>query len=330
MEIERGLSVVITGASSGIGRAAAHIFAERGARLTLLARRSDLLDEVVEECERLGGQAVSVVADVTDPEDVVNAARVALDAYGGIDVWINNAGTGVFGPFAEGGIALHKQVIEVNLLGSMYGAAAALPVFRRQGHGILINNISMGGWAPVPFAAAYTASKFGLRGFTASLRRELRNWPDIHVCAVFPASIDTPGFEHGANQSDREIDPGSILYAPEDVAEAFVGLVEWPRDEVAVGWPARAGQIAYALAPGPVEHLMGAALHRYMRRAPPAPRTQGAHLHPLPNGRGASGGWRERKGVPSARAPSIGLAVAGAALAIGTVALTRRRRGSKR
>jgi short-subunit dehydrogenase len=324
--LDRGLSVVITGASSGIGRAAARLFAQHGARLTLAARRGDLLDEVVEECERLGGEAVSVVTDVTVAEEVVNAARVALDSFGAIDVWINNAGTGVFGPFAEGGLELHRKVIEVNLLGSMYGAAVALPVFRRQGHGVLINNISMGGWAPVPFAAAYTASKFGLRGFTASLRQELRNEPHIHVCAVFPASIDTPGFAHGANQSGRELDPGSVLYAPEDVAEAFVGLVQWPREEVAVGWPARAGQIAYALAPGPVEHLMGAALHRYMRRAPRAPRTQGALLHPLPAGRGASGGWRERKRVPSARGPSIGLAVAGAALALGTIAIVRRRR----
>jgi NADP-dependent 3-hydroxy acid dehydrogenase YdfG len=103
MTLDRGLSVVITGASSGIGRAAARLFAQHGARLTLAARRGDLLDEVVEECEGLGGQAVSVVTDVTAAEEVINAARVALDSFGTIDVWINNAGTGCSGPSRKAG-----------------------------------------------------------------------------------------------------------------------------------------------------------------------------------------------------------------------------------
>ncbi len=325
-----GLSVVITGASSGIGRASALAFARRGARLALAARRAELIEEVAEECRRLGAEAVAVPTDVTDAAAVENLARAAQDAFGGIDVWINNAGTGVFGPYEKADIALHRRTIEVNLLGSMYGAYAVLPVFLRQGHGVLINNISLGGWSPTPFAAAYTASKFALRGFSASLRQELGDHPEIHVCGVFPAIIDTPGLDHGANVSGRQINPGPLIYAPEDVAETFVSLVRWPRDEVAVGWPARAAQIAYALAPGPTEHLMGTFMRRALARASPAPRTQGALLQPVATGRGVSGGWRDRKGLPfSARRTSsaVGIAaLAGVALLLGTKAAARARR----
>jgi len=325
-----GLSIVITGASSGIGRAAALAFARLGARLTLAARRADLIEEVARECRDLGTRAIAVPTDVTDHEAVDRLAQAARRAFGGIDVWINNAGTGVFGPYQDAEIALHRRTVEVNLLGSMHGAYAALPVFLDQGHGILINNISLGGWAPSPFAAAYTASKFALRGFSASLRQELGEYPHIHVCGVFPAIIDTPGLDHGANVSGRQINPGPLIYAPEDVAETFVSLVRRPRDEVAVGWPARAAQVAYALAPGPTEHLMGAAMRRALRRAAPAPRTQGALLTPVPTGRGVSGGWRDRKGLPSSArrtGTAMGVvALAGLALLFGTRAAARTHR----
>ncbi|KAA2237801.1 SDR family oxidoreductase [Salinarimonas soli] len=323
-------SVVITGASSGIGRAAALAFARLGARLTLAARRADLLQEVADECQRLGAHAIAVPTDVTDARAVADLAAAARRAFGSIDVWINNAGTGVFGPYQNASIDLHRRTIEVNLLGSMHGAHAVLPIFLRQGHGILINNVSLGGWAPTPFAAAYTASKFGLRGFAASLRQELGAHRDIHVCGVFPAMIDTPGLDHGANVSGRGIDPGPLIYAPEDVAEAFVSLVRWPRDEIAVGWPARAAQVAYALAPGPTEHLMGAFVRRALDRAERAPRTEGALLAPVETGRAVSGGWRDRKGLPfSARQTStaIGLAtLAGLAALIGARSFARARR----
>lgn len=322
----RNAVVVITGASSGIGRAAALAFARWGARMVLAARRAGALEDLARECRAFGKPALAVPTDVTDAEAVEALARAAHDAFGRIDVWINNAGTGVFGPFQDAPLDLHRLTIAVNLMGGVHGAYAALPHFLRQGRGTLITNISLGGWAPAPFAAAYTASKFGLRGFTASLRQELRRYPRIHVCSVFPAMIDTPGLDHGANVSGRRIDAGPLVYAPEDVAETFVHLARHPRDEVAVGWPARAAQVAYALAPGPTEHAMGLAIHRALDRARPAPRTHGALRQPLPGKAGTSGGWRERKGVPSGRTMSL----AGAALLGGAALLVLSTRAAAR
>ena len=296
----RGMRVVITGASSGIGRAAAVAFAGRGASVILAARREPVLQKLARECEELGGRALAVPTDVTDSDAVLQLVNRAQQTFGGIDVWINNAGTGVFGAYQDGDIRLHRRTIEVNLLGTMHGAFAVLPVFLQQRRGVLINNISLGGWAPTPFAASYTASKFGLRGFTASLRQELASYPNIHVCAVFPSMVDTPGFVHGANRSGRKLNPGPMLYQPEDVAEAFMKLAAHPRDEIAVGWPARVGQISYAMAPRPTEYLLGAVFRFLISRAGPEERTEGALLQPLARGTTASGGWLARKRLPPA------------------------------
>lgn len=323
-----GRTVVITGASSGIGRASALAFARRGANLVLAARRAELLEEVAAECFALGAQAVAAPTDVTDANAVEDLASAAEAAYGSIDIWINNAGVGVFGRYDETDLALHRRTVEVNLLGAMNAAAAVIPRFVRQRAGVLINNISLGAWTPTPFAAAYTASKFGLRGLTASLRQELSDYPDIHVCGVFPAMIDTPGFAHGANTSGRSLDPGPLLYRAEDVAQAFLKVARRPRAETTVGWPSGAGKLAYAAAP----QLFAAGVNGFMRatlaRARPAPRTDGAVLTPSRQGRGASGGWLLAKGLPSARvltaatAAGLGLAMVGVAAA----AMARRRR----
>jgi short-subunit dehydrogenase len=290
----RNSTVVITGASSGIGKAAALAFARKGANLVLAARRDEPLRDVAHDCESLGVEAITVVSDVRELDDMEHLAARAVERFGGIDVWINNAGIGLVGPFADVPMESHRQVIETNLFGTMNGTHAVLPHFLEQGSGTLITNISFGAWVAPPFAAAYAASKFGMEGFTQSLRMELLDWPDIHVCDVFPAVIDTPGYAHGGNYMGKELKPGSPILPPERVADAMVGLALHPRRGVSVGAMAPLTKFAHTIAPALTEAAMARGLRRYFRRAAPAPYTHGALFRPVPQGTGASGGYREQ------------------------------------
>src|ERR1700754_1622201 len=211
----KGKTIVITGASSGAGRAAALGFAPYGVSLVLAARNEVALDELAAECGVLGSDALVVVTDVTDPKAMINLVNAANDWQGKIDVWINNAGVLAAGDFDKTPMEVHAQVVETNLLGYMNGAHAILPIFKKQKKGILINNISIGGYFPVPYSAGYTASKFGLRGFSKALKSELSNWPNIYVCDLFPAFLDTPGIIHAANYTGKVLKPAPPVYDPQ-------------------------------------------------------------------------------------------------------------------
>jgi short-subunit dehydrogenase len=311
----RGATIVITGASSGVGRLAALTFARRGARLALAARGEESLAEIVRECEARGARAIGVPTDVTNIEAVRRLAREAARMLGPIDVWINNAGVGAVGGYIETPIEAHWRVVETNLLGYMNGAHAVLPHFLAARCGTLINNISLGAWAPAPFAAAYAASKFGLRGFSESLRAELTGWPHIHVCDVYPSFLDTPGVRHGANYTGRVLKPAPPVYDPQRVADAMLRVALRPRRTVIVGAPARLARLAHAVAPALTGWAAARFIELYLRQASGAPVTDGNLFDATPAESSARGGWqKQNQPLRVAAAVLATVAVAGVAL----------------
>lgn len=172
------------------------------------------LEDVVTRCESYGALTMSLPADTTDEETMRGVARRAIETFGRIDVWVNNAAVTLFGRFDEVPMADTQRVIETNLIGYVHGARAAMSYFREQGAGVLINVDSVVASAPQPYTAAYVSTKYAVRGFFECVRMELAldDAPDIHVCTVFPASIDTPLFQQGANYSGRDVKPLSPVY----------------------------------------------------------------------------------------------------------------------
>src|ERR671917_2585193 len=288
----RDATVVITGASSGIGLATARAFSRRGASVVLAARRLALLEEAARECEELGGRALAVPTDVTDPNQTRQLARSAVSAFGGIDVWINNAGTSMWGPFEEIPLESQTRLIELNLLGAINGSHAALPrFFEEGGRGIIVNVSSIFGRVPMPWAAAYTASKAGLAGFTEALRSELASRSGIEVCGVYPAYVDTPTYLNSANYTGRALRPVPPVVPPERVAERIIGLALRPRRSVRVG-ALHASAVPYALAPDPTGRLVAGLGQRFLfRSGPPADNNDGGLFETVPAEAEVRGGW---------------------------------------
>jgi short-subunit dehydrogenase len=291
--------VVITGASSGIGRAAAHAFASEGARLVLAARDETALAEVVQECTARGATALAVQTDVTDSEQMrALADRAAAFGNGQIDVWINNAGVGAVGKFEETPLEAHEQVLQTDLLGYLRGAYVAWPYFKAQKRGTLINTLSLGSWVAQPYAAAYSASKYGLRGLSEALRGELIGYPDIHVCDIYPAVMDTPGFRDAGNFTGHALKPPPPLYDPKLVAKAMVACALRPRPSTTVGAAATMARVAHFLTPG-FPLLSGWLTRLGVEHSPQSPSSSGNLFTPPRGDRRIEGGWRAARHSPS-------------------------------
>lgn len=263
MNFSHARVAVITGASSGLGRETAYQLAARGWRLVLAARRAAELEVTALGCRERGGAALVVPTDVTQPDAVARLAAAALAEWGVIDLWINNAGVTLFSAIDDGDLADHRRVLEVNLFGAIHGARAVLPIFRRQRRGTLINVGSVLSKVGNPFVAAYAISKFALHGLSEALRVEYAEHRDIHVCTLFPYTIDTQHFEVGANTIGRRAHAMPPMQSPERVARALVDLAEHPRRLRFVPRYVVLGLVVHWLMPRTCERLLLRALRRF-------------------------------------------------------------------
>jgi short-subunit dehydrogenase len=283
--------IVITGASSGIGRATALALAKKGAHVVLAARREDPLDELAQSCEALGVRALVVPTDVSEAAAVRALATQAVHAFGRIDGWVNNAGVYLVGSLEETPDDAFRQVMETNFFGTVYGARAALAQFRHQGRGTLINVSSVFGSTAAPYVSAYAASKFAVRGFSASIRQEFEG-TGIHVCTILPAAVDTPLWQHSANYTGWRVRPIEPIYSPERVAHAILRVLERPQRELFISPSRRVFPVLHALFPAASEKSMRAMTERRQFDRRHQPRTSGNVFQPMAQGTSPSAGYR--------------------------------------
>jgi short-subunit dehydrogenase len=288
----RGRVIVVTGASSGIGRATALECARLGAGVVVAARRQTALETLVEECERMDGKAIAMAVDLGVPTAMDDLAELAVETFGAIDVWVNNAGLYAVGRFEDTPDDAFERIVQVDLMAVARGSRAALRAFRRQRSGVLINVSSMVGGLAGPYVSAYAASKWAVRGFSFALREELREDPDIHVCVVRPSSIDTPIFRQAANFSGRRIKALTPTYTPEQAASTIIRLIERPRREAIVGRSGQALALARHAAPGLVDRIFARrAVRDQFDGDEPAEETAGNLFEPDERWATVSGGW---------------------------------------
>ena len=326
-----GRVVVITGASSGIGRATALKFAEAGDAVVIAARRKNLLNDIVDRCEELGTQALAVETDVSKEDSVEKLVNSAVKQFGRIDVWVNDAGVGAVGKFDEVPVEEHRRVIETNVNGTIYGSHAALRQFKKQDRGILINISSVLGKVTQPYMSSYAASKHAVRALGACIRQEL--WlderEDIHVCTVFPQSVDTPFFENEANRSGYKVKPAPPIVEPEQAAEVIFGLAESPQDEAHVGKMGKVMSMQQKISRKGTEKQMAVMTDR--KHFDKSKRVKG-HSGNLFQGSKSNegeihGGWKNGSSA-NRKKPLTALAVA-APVAVGVYALLKNRKSSQ-
>ncbi|MBF2006685.1 MAG: SDR family oxidoreductase [Chlorogloeopsis fritschii C42_A2020_084] len=249
--------VAVVGASSGIGRNAALQFANRGAKVVVAARSQPGLESLVEEIQKMGGEATAVVADVTVFEQVKAIADRAVEQYGRLDTWVHNAAVELYAAFEVTTPEEFKRVIDVNLMGQVYGAMAALPHLKREGRGALIHVTSVEARRSLPLQSAYAASKHGVDGFLESLRVELMHEKlPISVTNIMPASINTPLFNKA--RTKLGVKPMGVppVYQPSLVAKAIVEVAERPKRDVVVGDAGKAILAAQRISPSAVDAYM--------------------------------------------------------------------------
>jgi short-subunit dehydrogenase len=249
--------VVILGASSGIGRETTLQFARRGAKVVVAARSVTGLESLAGEITQDGGQVTWVDCDVTEFEQVERVAQTAVDVYGRIDTWVSVAGVGGFATFEDTSLEDIRRIIDVNLMGQVHGAKAALPRLRQAGGGALISISSVEGLVSLPLHSPYAASKHAVEGLFDGIRRELMyQGVPISVTSVKPATINTPFFTNAMNKMDRTPKGAPPVYQPSVVAECVLYAAEHPVRDLYAGGAAKKMVMNQITMPGLLDRML--------------------------------------------------------------------------
>lgn len=316
---------MITGASAGLGRSIAHRFAKASARMGLIARNPEALEAAREEVQRLGGEAVVLPVDVSDAAAVEAAAAKLDEAYGPIDVWINNAMVSVFSPVKEMTAEEYKRVTEVTYLGYVYGTMSALHRMLPRDKGTIIQVGSALALRSIPLQSAYCASKHAIVGFTDSLRCELdHDKSNVHITVVQMPAMNTMQFTWVKSRLPDKPQPVPPIFQPEVAAEVVYAAAQArrPRREYWVGAPTVEAMVAQRVIPGLLDRYLGRTGYKAQQTdTPDSPDRKNNLMHPVPGKHQAHGPFDARAHAFSAQVfldlNRKWFALAGAALVAG-------------
>ena len=286
-------TVLITGASSGIGRATALELAGRGARLVLVARGKEALDDTAEEVRAAGAPGVLVhPADVTDEEAIREAVEGAVRQFGRLDAVVHAAQVMAYGTIEELPREVFETVVETAVHGTAVVARVVLPLFREQGGGHLLVVNSLLGQVAAPLMGSYVAAKWGQLGLVRVLQQEVRDAPGVEVSIIQPGGVDTPIYFQAASWTGSTGRPPPPVYSAERLGRRVVALLDRPRRQVQAGIFNPLITAGFRLAPAVFDFLVAPLLQRLAIANDDVPPTEGNVFRSQPSGNATEGGWR--------------------------------------
>lgn len=288
--------VVVTGASSGVGRAVARAYGQHAARVGLLARNAEALSNAALEIEQAGGEALVLPTDVADSDAVERAAQAVEQRWGRIDIWVNNAMATVFAPALETTPEEFKRVTEVTYLGYVHGTLSALRRMRPRDEGTIVQVGSALAYRSIPLQSAYCAAKAAVRGFTDSLRSELiHEGSRVRITAVHLPAVNTPQSQRQRNKMPRQQQPVPPLFAPETIADAILWAADRGPREMLVGRPTLLAVWGQKAIPGLLDRYLARAAWDAQFVERPNEQQDDILFSTLPGDPGAHGPYRERE-----------------------------------
>ncbi len=288
--------VVITGASAGLGRATAREFGRRGAKVGLIARGIEGLEAAKREIESAGGNAMVLPLDVADANAMDSAAASVEEAFGPIDIWVNNAMASVFSPVKEMMPDEYKRVTEVTYLGVVYGTLAALKRMLPRNRGTIVQVGSALVYRSIPLQSAYCAAKHAIAGFTDSLRCELiHDKSGVRVTMVQMPALNTPQFGWVKSRLKNKAQPVPPIFQPEVGARAIYWAAHHSRREIYAGWPTVEAIIGNKIVPGWLDHYLGKTGFKSQQTSEPEdPKRPDNLWNSVPGDHGAHGAFDRR------------------------------------